>query len=113
MDIRTGEVEIDLLARFARLEAEKLAILRRPDRCAAAAQRVLLTLHHPLADERVQLLQSFVHLPAFILSRSSRSRSIDSSAPSCMPDATMPSRSITDWKTVCSTTRVVLPTASK
>src|SRR5207302_2037747 len=42
---------------------------------------------------------SWCHFPVFILSSSSPSRSIDSLAPSSMPEATIPSRSITDSKT--------------
>src|SRR5205809_4058795 len=101
------------VALFARLEAEKLAVLGGPDRSAPAALRVLLALHHPFADEWVQLLQSFVQLPAFIFSSSSLSRSIDSLAPSSIPEATMPSRSITDSKTWWVRSLVLLPTASK
>src|SRR6266550_8088159 len=98
-----------LLCRF---EAEKLAVLGGPDRRAAAALRELLARHVPIAEEHVEQLQPVGHLPAFILSRSSLSRSIDSLAPSSIPEATMPSRSITVSKTWCVRSLVLLPTAS-
>src|SRR5258708_11991844 len=53
------------------------------------------------------------HLPDFSESSSSARRSIDSLAPSSIPEATMPSRSMTDSNTVCATTLLLFPNASK
>src|SRR5437762_9282610 len=77
-----------------------------------ATLRECLALDDPIADHDLELFETS-HLPDLIFSSNSARRSIDSSAPSCMPEATMPSRSITDWNTLCSTTRVLLPRASK
>src|SRR5712691_6713763 len=66
----------------------------------------------PLGRSRDVRVELVLHLPDFIVSSSSASRSIDSSAPSCMPEATMPSRSITDWNTWCATSLVLLPNGS-
>src|SRR5207245_5546217 len=96
----------------ARFDPQKLAVLGGRDPHVAAPLRVFLAARGPLADECGQLLQPAAHCPAFILSRSSARRSIDSLAPDSMPDATMPSRSITDWKTWCATSFVLLPRGS-
>src|SRR6266702_3128346 len=139
MDFRIGEVEIDLpvgsITRHLRLAGDGLAVVADPpDEALVEVRR--LPPHFPdstgdarLADaplvarvvvenrafvaRRVELLQSFVHLPAFIFSSSSLSRSIDSLAPCSIPEATMPSRSITDSKTWWVRSLVLLPTASK
>src|SRR5437879_11103949 len=81
---------------------------RAPDRLAELPQQRL----RRFGRSRNVRVDVFVHLPAFILSSSSARRSIDSSAPSCMPDATMPSRSLTVSKTRRAVIWVLLPSAS-
>src|SRR4029077_14338422 len=88
----------------------------------------LLRFRRRRLDQRAELLQErlrrigrsrdvsvgvFGHFPDLSESRSSARRSMDSFEPSCIPEATMPSRSMTDWNTIWATSRVLLPRSSK